>query len=163
MASALLINTAAVPLFTSSQPKEWYQDGGLVMILVTILLPDAIFPPLFFYIDMQYYMNARNRARLTQARIDDWNQTIKQNMGSSVPEQKKRNQVKKQVDQWKQFFEPSEMDNPRRYANAMNSFFCCLFFSPVSPFTPLIGILGLSVQYAMDKYLLLRWYKRPSK
>lgn len=60
-------------------------------------------------------------------------------------------------------YEPSPMNNSRRYANTLKTFLCCLLFTPVMPWLSLIGMLGLLLQYAVDKYMLLRWNKRPEK
>merc|ERR1719336_3032608 len=55
------------------------------------------------------------------------------------------------------------MNNARRYANVLKMFFCCFFYMPLCPWLSLVGFVGILMQYAADKYLLLRWYRRPDK
>jgi hypothetical protein len=163
MTLALLVNTMGVMLFSNIQPSEWYKAGGLIDDALIILIFDAIVPPLFFYLDIKYQCKRRYRRKLKQDRIDAWNEKLRHNSGAAKEEEAARNQVRAEVEQFKRVHEPSEMDYPRRYANALNTFFCTLFFSPVLPWAPSIGIVGLTVQYWIDKYLLLRWYKRPKR
>jgi len=163
MAVALLVNTGGVLLWSNIQPKEWYQKGGLIDDAFLILLIDAVVPPIILSFDIKYSLiNRWRRNRLTQEKIDAWNKRLEETKGT--PEfAKASKEVEAQVNAMKKFFEPSEINNPRRYANALNTFIVCLWYSPVLPFTCLIGIAGMFMQYWMDKYLLLRWYKRPKR
>merc|ERR1719183_3267440 len=87
MAVALFINTAAVLIFANVQPKEWYQTGGLIDDALMILIMDAVLPPIFFFFDLKYRIKMCGAGRkLTQARIDSWNQTIRENSGDPSPQ-----------------------------------------------------------------------------
>lgn len=165
MAVALLINTGGVLLWTNLRPHEWYKKGGLIDDALMILLLDALIPPFFFSLDFKYQVRRFFMGRhLTQAKIDDWNSKIETAKTLSPAERAKAYvEVDREVAGFKTLFEPSELDNPRRYANALNTFLCCLWLSPVWPFTCLIGIVGIVVQYWTDKYLLLRWCRRPKR
>jgi len=161
MTVALLFNTAGVMLFANIKPKEWFMAGGLIDDAIMVLIFDAIIPPLMFYQDLKYKIKGLARRKLTQEKIDSWNAIMKQPLTKETVQAKQT--TKREVEAFKKQFEPSELDYPRRYANAMNTFLCTLFFSPVFPIAPVIGMVGLMVQYWMDKYLLIRWYKRPTR
>jgi len=55
------------------------------------------------------------------------------------------------------------MNAPRRFADALKTTFCCVFFMPLMPVVSGIGLLGIGLQYAVDKYALLRVYRRPER
>jgi hypothetical protein len=161
MTVALLLNTAGVMLFANIKPKEWYMAGGLIDDALMVLILDAVIPPLFFMQDLKYRIKGLGRRKLTQEKIDSWNEIMKQPLTKETAPAKMT--TKREVEAFKKQWEPSEMDYPRRYANAMNTFICTLLFSPVFPIAPLIGLLGLTIQYWSDKWLLVRWYKRPTR
>lgn len=164
MAFALLINTAFLVVFSNMQPKEWYESGGLLEQVVIVLGVDAIMPPLVFYLDMKYHIK-RCRNRLSQDKIDDWNTRKGEIIAMPAGKDKTlgEKQLKAEIESFKRVYEPSEMDYPRRYANALNTFFCAILFAPVCPLIPIFGVIGLTLQYWCDKRLLLRWYKRPKR
>ncbi|CAJ1453062.1 unnamed protein product [Effrenium voratum] len=51
MSVGMVVNTAGVLFFMYATPREWYQDGGLVNGAFTMLLINAIVPPLVPYCD----------------------------------------------------------------------------------------------------------------
>lgn len=165
MGVSLLINTGGVLLGTNLEKDEWYRAGGLIDDMKFVLLIDAILPPFIFFIDLKYRIRYKQRRMLTQERMNGWNETVGR-IGAqprTPAEAAELSEVKQQINVFKAAFEPSMMDNPRRYANAMNSFLCTLLFSPIFPIAPAIGLVGITLQYWMDKYLLLRWYRRPKR
>jgi hypothetical protein len=167
MAVGLLVNTAGVLFFQNLQPKEWYATGGLVDDAWLILLMDALLPPIIFYFDMKGNIRQllfRGRRAALPTKIEEWNGKVRDCAGPPTPQKAQTMLgVKNEVEAYKRLYENSEMDFPRRCANALNTFFCCFFFSPIFPVASLIGIAGLVLQYWIDKYLLLRWYKRPAR
>lgn len=165
MCVGMILNTAGVLLFLNTQPKEWYYAGGLIENTGTMLLTNALIPPFIPLLDIKYYMNFRKRQKkLTDEKLAKINEVLSRAQRAQSPDpalQKEVEQVKNQIRViQQQAFAPSEMDSPRRYADALKTTFCCIFFSPVMPFVSFLGFIGMVLQYATDKYGLLRVYKR---
>lgn len=162
MSWGMILNTMGVILFQNAQPKEWYMRGGLVENLGPMLLMNSLGQTLMPMFEMNYWMSHFYRRKLTSEKIAQMNETITSCVGKKDPESaKKLKQVKAQVQEWKTHFAPEVMDQPRRFAIALQICFCCIFFTPVMPWVPLVGLLGIVLQYWMDKYMLLRKYRRP--
>jgi hypothetical protein len=163
MTLALFLNTAGVMLLSALRARDWFSSGGLIDDAKFVLMFDAIIPPLVFMIDIKYFfLKGIMRRRLKQDKLDSWNAIMQRPVSSKETAQERVN-VMREANMFKKAWEPSEMDYPRRYANAMNTFLCTLLFSPVFPLAPVIGCVGLTLQYWSDKYLLVRWYKRPAR
>eukprot|EP00933_Yihiella_yeosuensis_P014265 TRINITY_DN12847_c5_g1_i1.p1 TRINITY_DN12847_c5_g1~~TRINITY_DN12847_c5_g1_i1.p1 ORF type:complete len:506 (-),score=82.36 TRINITY_DN12847_c5_g1_i1:246-1763(-) len=158
----MIVNTAGVLLFMSAKPQEWYESDGLVSEVFTMLLINAIIPPLIPYFDFGFRVRAIKRGKLTQEKMDQYTEVVKRCAGQ-VPEPAELKQVRQEIERWKAAFAPSQMNCSRRYATALKTFVCCLLYMPVLPILSLLGFVGLMLQYYMDKYLLLRWHKRPDK
>jgi len=166
MMFGLVINTGGVVYFTNAQPKEWYQKGGLTDMIFWALLFGAFLPPLIFFLDLKYRFLGRRRRKLTKKKLELINESRRAacDPGLSPAERAaKLRDVNTKVEFFKRAFTPSEMNYPRRYANALNTFVCCIIYSPVFPLATVIGFVGILWQYWLDKYLLLRWFKRPSR
>ncbi|CAE7336575.1 CBP3 [Symbiodinium sp. CCMP2456] len=164
MSVGMVVNTAGVLFFIYSQPKEWYQDGGLVNGAFTMLLINAFVPPLVPYMDLGFKVRSMQRNQLTDEKLEYMNQVLMRGPNPKDPEQiKELKEVKAQIEKFKKAWAPSSMNATRRYANALKTFMCCLLYEPVLPLISLVGLIGLCMQYWMDKYLLLTWYARPSK
>eukprot|EP00928_Gymnodinium_smaydae_P053499 TRINITY_DN37478_c0_g1_i1.p1 TRINITY_DN37478_c0_g1~~TRINITY_DN37478_c0_g1_i1.p1 ORF type:complete len:965 (-),score=235.13 TRINITY_DN37478_c0_g1_i1:2-2896(-) len=165
MSIAMIVNTGFALYFNNAQPSEWYLAAGLVNDVFFMLLFNTVFPALFAYFDMKYLFKSRTRSKLTQEKLDELNDKVRSGTkaGASAEDKEALAAVKREIEFFKAAFTPSMMRNTRRYAGALKTFFCCLFFSPVLPFVSLIGFLGLLLQYLVDKYMLLRWFKRPPR
>jgi len=159
---AMIINTGFTILWINMQPSEWYEKGGLVDDLKWLLLSDAFGARLFFLVDFRYLRKCIRRRRLTKAKVTDWNQKLLDNSPPKTGEQEEAlREVSEETELFKDAFAPSELDSPDRYARALTTFLCCLFYSPLFPAATFIGAAGLAVQYLIDKYILLRWSRRP--
>lgn len=165
MAVGMVVNTAGVILFTNLQPKEWYKT--LIDDIWLLLAFTAVFQPLMFLLDIKYYLVGHfKRKKLTDDQLSEWN-SVRQNQtkpttkAERVMMQRKMAQVEKQIQNMKKNFEPSELEMTKRYAYAVRTFVCCILYCPLMPAISLVGIVGLGVQYWVDKYMLLRWHKRP--
>lgn len=158
---AMIVNTSGVILFVNAQPKEWYIVGGLVDDVMFMLLLDALVGRFAFLVDTEYLMDRFYARSLTQETLDEWNAKVAQNYPpKSIVQQEELNEVVQEVEKFKSYYEPAEMDTAERYARALNTFLISVFFAPLAPWAPLIGLVGLLLQYWLDKWLLLRWYRR---
>jgi hypothetical protein len=136
MTMALFLNTAGVMLVSAIRPRDWFPTGGLIDDAKFVLIFDAIIPPLVFMVDVKYYLlKGVMRRKLKQDKLDSWNAVMQRPMTSKDAAQERVN-VMREANMFKLAWEPSEMDYPRRYANAMNTFLCTLLFSPVFPLAP---------------------------
>lgn len=162
MSVGMMINTSGVLLWANAKPREWYEKGGLVDDITWVLVMDAVVGQLWMFMDIVYLMNSYQRRKVSPERLADWNDKIAKNNPPKTPEQQTELKlVREQVLHAKRAFEPDSPDNPQRYAAAINSFVCCLFYMPLIPLLPFICLGGLLLQYWVDKFLLLRWQKRP--
>mmetsp|Transcript_65990 Transcript_65990/g.208534 ORF Transcript_65990/g.208534 Transcript_65990/m.208534 type:complete len:794 (+) Transcript_65990:1-2382(+) len=167
MAVALCLNTAGVIFFKNAQPKEWYKY--LVDDVFALLAITAAIQPVTFLLDMKYSITGYfKRRNLTDDQLKAWNSVIQNQEKPKTADEayamkKQEAQVKMQVEKMKKAFQPSELETTRRYAIAVRTFICCLLFSPLMPLLSLVGIVGLAMQYWVDKYMLLRWFKRPAE
>mmetsp|Transcript_73600 Transcript_73600/g.204539 ORF Transcript_73600/g.204539 Transcript_73600/m.204539 type:complete len:1065 (-) Transcript_73600:142-3336(-) len=168
MTIGMIVCTAGVILFVNAQPREWYVVGGLIYDITMLLGFTAVMQPLFFFVDIRYRMMwCLKRRKLNDAMLERWNAVVRQTKAppaSLEDKQKLAGQVarmNREVNSMKRAFEPSEITMMRRYAVAVRTFACCLFYSPLYPMLCLLGVIGLLVQYWADKYMLLRWFRRP--
>mmetsp|Transcript_17435 Transcript_17435/g.60879 ORF Transcript_17435/g.60879 Transcript_17435/m.60879 type:complete len:1104 (+) Transcript_17435:112-3423(+) len=161
MSYAMLINTSGVIFWVNMQPRQWYLRGGLVDAIIYCMVIDAVVTRLFFLIDYWYWMNLYKRWRWGEDEVAALDKKIKENIHQrTMDEVEALIMVKKHLQEAKMAFEPMELYNPDRYARALTTFLVCVFYAPLLPLAPLIGVFALCLQYAIDKYLLLRWCKR---
>jgi len=163
MSVGMVVNTAGVLYFMYATPKEWYQDGGLVNGAFTMLLINAIVPPWVPAIDLGWYIRSGMRGKL-EARLPYFNEVLSRGPSPKEPEQQQElKAVKAEIEAFKRAYAPGTMNPTRRYASAIKTFVCCLLYEPVFPLIALVGMIGLCMQYCVDKHLLLRWYSRPKR
>jgi len=160
MTAGMILNTAGVFFFINAQPHEWYESGGLVTEVFYMLLALVLVRPIIAYLDPGYLIRGWMRRKLTEEKLE------KINILQTPPKPEDAEDRKKAMELKMYFlrqFEPSELDNARRYAFALTTFIGCVIYTPVSPLFSLMGLIGIVLQYVVDKYMLLRWYKRPAK
>mmetsp|Transcript_74252 Transcript_74252/g.192905 ORF Transcript_74252/g.192905 Transcript_74252/m.192905 type:complete len:1125 (-) Transcript_74252:15-3389(-) len=164
MSAAMIVTTTGVLLFPYLEPKAWYQAGGLVNNAGMMLFVNSVFPTLFPLIQFKYMMRYKDRRKLTKAKINHMNEVIQRGQPKDATQMKEYKQVMQEIEFWKRTaFAPEEMDRPRRLADVLKTTVVCLFFSPMIPWIPLVGVLGCFMQYWVDKYMLLRKYMRSDK
>eukprot|EP00929_Paragymnodinium_shiwhaense_P027723 TRINITY_DN16205_c0_g1_i1.p1 TRINITY_DN16205_c0_g1~~TRINITY_DN16205_c0_g1_i1.p1 ORF type:complete len:1180 (+),score=250.06 TRINITY_DN16205_c0_g1_i1:65-3604(+) len=160
----LILNTSGIMLVLNWSPAMWYVKGGLIDDVFYMLLMDATLARASLLIDFGFIMGYTTRRLLSDEKLDEWNAGIEKSVPPTCKEDYKLlTAIKHEVQEFKAAFEPSEFDVADRYARVLNTFFCAVFFSPLWPSAALLGIFALGVQYACDKVMLLRWWKRPSK
>lgn len=165
MAIGMIVNTGLVPFLVDPKPDTWYMVGGMISDIFTMMVLQCVLLPWLQLLDLPFMLKSSKRSAVTGEMIDNWNNTLQANAGAETAEQKLAILgVRKQVNTIKRSaFSPSPFNPRRRYANALKLFFCCLFFTPVTPWISFVGFVGLALQYWIDKYLLLRWYQKPER
>jgi hypothetical protein len=167
MTVGMIINTAFCILAISHKDWEWYKQAGLVSDVVMLIGVTGVIQPLFQFGDLKYYMSGYKRRKLNDELIDRLRDGAKFYNENAL--------TKDNVDNFKSFkaeytlnmkffkkaFETSDMDMKRRYAYAVRTFVCCMYYCHLVPFICVIGIVGITVQFWVDKWMLLRWYQRP--
>mmetsp|Transcript_40663 Transcript_40663/g.95561 ORF Transcript_40663/g.95561 Transcript_40663/m.95561 type:complete len:1215 (-) Transcript_40663:136-3780(-) len=174
MGFGMLANTSLVLLAVNPLPRDWYKESGLIDDLIALLLVLGIFRPLLLWLDMPYYIRkilpccgrvfprlGVQRRKLTQELMAHWNEVEQRDEPKTKEEQKELRKVRAEVAYFKKMYQPSEMLMTRRYAYAVNMALCSLFYMPLLPIVPLLGILSLGMQFVVDKYLLVRWFRSP--
>lgn len=163
MSVGMIVNTAGVIFFVNAQPKEWYQVGGLISDVTILLGLTAVLQPLLQVVDFKYLINGcLKRRKLTDEKLKAFDEVMHRGPPKSKEEAQEQALVKAQIAYFKKAYEPSELDMIRRYAMAVRTFICALYYTPLMPIIALQGVVGIAVQYCVDKYLLVRWVKRPS-
>jgi len=163
MTVAMILNAAVILWNISLRPPDWFVAGGLVNDMYAMLALNFIFPPLMFLMDYEFAMNFFFRRRLTEEKIQELNQELDQYRDKEDPIDKDMfKYAEDKVRSWEVCFEPTIMDLPRHYANAEKTYFCCLIYAPLMPLAPLIGLVSLLFQYGNDKWMLLRYCRRPA-
>lgn len=184
---ATVINTGGVILFISGQAKEWYTT--LVQDVFAVFTINVLIAPIFFLTDFKYLMKGwvgSFSRRNVDKKFDEWNSIQERRRRSPQPapgsDEAKQlaTDVKKmnaELNRFLQAFEPREWANPSNpkadswlagsspamkcYTTAIRTFLVCFLYSPLCPFVCLLGCAGLTIQYWVDKYMLVRWYRRP--
>jgi len=163
MTLAMVVNTAGLLLFLNAQPKEWYSRGGLVEDMFFMLVLNALVPPLMIASDYEYFQKWWNQRQVSPEKLADLNNALKAfRDNKDVSLRKAAMRAECEVRLLEKHFEPSEMDIPRHYANALKTFLCPVLYMPLMPLGLLTGLFGLMFQYWVDKYMLLRYCRRPS-
>lgn len=167
LAIGYILNTAFVSFVANILPKWWYMNSGLGSLMIQLMGITAIIQPLMFLMDFRYsFIRYWSRRKLDDVMCEQWNNVFLARPTSKEEAQeimKQRNATKKAVERMKTNFEPSDVDMTKRYAYAIRTFIVSLFFCPLMPVMTLVGIFGLLVQYWVDKYMILRWCKRPAE
>jgi hypothetical protein len=143
MTTALVTNTSLVLFLLNLKSTNWYTSGGLVVDLYWMLLVNTLSPPLFQALDLSTKMRRFMRCFM------------------KYPEKITR-LPRSKGDKLLKFWEPSEFNSTRRYANALQTFICCAIYQPLMPHALIAAFVGICLQYVIDKYMLLRIHKRPS-
>ncbi|CAJ1359851.1 unnamed protein product [Effrenium voratum] len=159
----MVLNAAVVLWNISPRPEDWFTASGLVNDMYFMLAVNFIFPPLMFLMDYEFVMNLFCRRRLTEDKLQELNSDLAKYRDKEDPADRDMfRYVEEEVRSWEASFEPTHMDLPRHYANAEKTYFCCLIYMPLMPLAPLLGFASLLFQYLNDKWMLLRYCRRPS-
>lgn len=163
MTVAMVLNGAVVLWNVSAGPPSWFTNPGLVSDMYAMLAINFIFPPLMFLMDYELALNWFWRRRLTDEKLKELNLELdKYRDKEEAADRDMFRYVEEKVRSWEVCFEPTIMDLPRHYANAEKTYYCCLIYMALMPLAPLVGFLSLLFQYVNDKWMLLRYCRRPS-
>jgi len=163
MTVAMVLNGAIVLWNISHGPPSWFANPGLISDMYAMLAINFIFPPLMFLMDYELAMNWFFRRRLTPEKLQELNSELDKYRDKEDPADRDMfRYVEDKVRSWEVCFEPTIMDLPRHYANAEKTYFCCLIYTPLMPLAPLVGFISILFQYVNDKWMLLRYCRRPS-
>ncbi|CAE8599718.1 unnamed protein product [Polarella glacialis] len=163
MSLGMIVNTGGVLLFQQATPSKWYQGDSLVNNVFTMLLINALAPPFIAYLSIGYAIKSFTRRKLSPENLLHFNSVVARGAPTTAEGAKELKEVTRQIDYFKRAFAPGQMNCSRRYANALKTFICCLWFQPLLPFLSILGFVAIVLQYLIDKHLLLNWYERPNK
>ena len=135
------LNTLLFPLLTHWDAEKWYTPGGLANNIFWVAISAAFVKPLFrfFYpsIIWKYYRRWEVK-RVIQRQ-------------SAYISQGKANQIYQYPDVYVEDW----------YADVMIKVLLCLAYAPLLPLIVPIILLGLVLEYCVDKWILLRRSSRP--
>lgn len=136
---ATFINTALLPIFTRLDKDEWFQSGGLATTIFYNVISVSFISPIFQVFSIPYFIKLYKMWR----------------------ERRKGENCKLTQRQANDLFEGPQMNIASVYANSTLLVLIVCLYAPIHPLLPLIALLGIFVQYWVEKYLLLRRYSIP--
>lgn len=144
---AMFINTAFTTIFAklvsvafhadgddTSDEFNFYRSGGLLENIFYVFISNATLTPLYNLLDPFHFIKAYKRKKAREL-----------GEGNPITQQKAH-----------ELFEEVEMDLSYQNSFLVKTVLVSAFFAPAVPFALIISILGLILNYWVDKYLLLR-------
>jgi len=135
------LNTLLFPLLTHTDSSEWYTPGGLANNIFWVALSAAFVKPVFKVCYPYFIWRCYRRW--------DIKRVIKRQ--SAYISQGQANRI----------FQHCEIDVAACYADVMTKFLLCLAYTPLLPLIVPIILLGLGLEYWINKWVLLRQSCRP--
>jgi hypothetical protein len=133
------MNTAVVVIIVNYDWEEsWFVPGGLAVDMFYIILANAFFQPVFYFFNPWHVIK-----KIRQKRAEK-NEYLNQGDANML-------------------FEGPPVDMAQRYATVMKTFIVTLVYAPLLPAGLLISFMGVTIEYFVDKYLLLRRHSRPNR
>ena len=134
---SMFLNTAVVAMVYHW--GNWYDVGGMTVEVYNILIANAVVQPA-----LTLFSPALVFKKLKQCFA------LRHTENSLLSQQEANN-----------LFEGIPLDMAQRCAYFMKTYLLTIFYAPVLPLAYPIGVLALMLQYAVDKYMLLRVHARP--
>jgi hypothetical protein len=139
LTAAQCINTALITIIVNMDwEDDWFVSGGLVVDMTFVLLSNAFVAPLLYVLSPMYIIK-----RIKQRKAIN-NPLILQGEANLL-------------------WEEPQVDMPQRYANSFKTLIVTLSYAPILPLGILISIVGIIVQYWVDKMLLIKRHSRPAR
>jgi hypothetical protein len=139
LTSALFINTGIIPLFVNFGRENWFKSGGLMDDIFWNTFTISFISPFVYLFNPVYFVK----------KIQIW------------LEERKGENSKMTQRQANTLYEGPALDMAQRYANTMLMFCMCVFYVFPLPVVSLMCFGGASLQYWIEKYILLRRHKIP--
>lgn len=131
---ATFVNIALLPLFTKLDKEDWFDNGGLATAIFFNVISVSFVSPLLKFFNIMYFIK----------RFRAWK------------EHRKGNKSKLTQRQANKLFEAPKMDMATSYAQTGLLFLLVCLYTPIQPILPIIALIGVFIQYWVEKYLLLR-------
>ena len=131
LALAMFINSALIPLFIHNGRDAIFTTGGLLWGVVLNWLSINFLQPIFEYLSPFYLMYLITKA-----------QTFRDGEKSKLTQQEANIRV-----------QPPQINMPKKYAEIILCMLYTAFYLPLFPLGILISILGIPVNYNLDKVL----------
>ena len=135
------LNTLLFPLLTHREESEWYTPGGLANNIFWVAITAAFVKPLFTLLSPLAIWKLYRRWDVKRV-IEHQSAYISQGQANQI-------------------FQNDEVDAAAWYADIMIKFLLCLAYTPLLPLIVPIILLGLVLEYWINKWLLLRHSCRP--
>lgn len=139
LTAAQCINTALITIIVNMDwEDDWFVAGGLVVDMTFVLLSNAFVAPLLYVLSPMYFLKRYKQRKAIK------NPLILQGEANLL-------------------WEEPQVDMAQRYANTMKTLIVTLSYAPILPLGVLISIVGIIVQYWVDKMLLIKRHSRPAR
>jgi len=136
---AMFINSVVIPLLVNFEVDQWYSSGGLCLDIFFTVLVFSVSTPLMALLAPAYLVTLARR----------W--WVQKGKGADSITQRQANAL----------FENPALDISTKYSFTCILLLLSAFYMPILPVVSLIGLGGALFSYFVDKYLLLRRFKRP--
>jgi len=139
MSSVLVFNTVLMQIAVRGNgKKEWYLSGGLAFDIMLLIVMNSCISPGVVLLDIGF----RVKQRLVK-RIDV--ETTKLPRAA-----------------YNKYYEPGELNVPMQFSLTIKMVTLVVFYMPLLPWAPGLGIFGILLQFWANKYMVVRKFKRPT-
>ncbi|CAG9329705.1 unnamed protein product [Blepharisma stoltei] len=141
---SMSINTGLIPIIlTSEHAERWFIPGGLATQMTYILIINACLAPIINFISPMYCLKVIRRFFVRRSMEKG---KLKMSQGDANV-----------------LFEGPQIDLAVRYANVIKTLIVTFFYAPLIPIGIPISFFGITFEYLVTKYMLLRKYTRPKE
>jgi hypothetical protein len=137
--TATFINIALLPLFINLDKEDWFKNGGLATSIFFNVISVSFVSPILEFINFSYFLK----------KISVWRE-MRKGIESKLT-QREANEL----------FEGPKLDMATTYSKTGLLFLLVCLYTPILPILPLLALVGVFIQYWVEKYLLLRRYSVP--
>jgi hypothetical protein len=140
---ALVINMCIINLLVNSSEEDWGGTSGLAQQVFSMCLSNAM-APLARLVDIMGLVRWMCRRR--------WERTMTEDAPLSEAD----------VETYYSFHEPTVIDLPKIYAQAISTFFLAMIYLPLAPVAaPALCLAAFGAQYLADKVFVTRYSRKP--
>jgi hypothetical protein len=138
----MALNNIGIPIFVYSDYQDrWFNEGGLAYTVFWLEIMNAVMVPLIYLINPMRMFKLLKRFLFSRASTK----------GELHATQLAANNA----------YEGPEVDLVDRFASILKTLFLSLFFAPIVPIGPAIGLCGVVIEACIFKYMLLRVHCKP--
>jgi hypothetical protein len=137
--ASTFINSALLPLSINLDTEDWFTNNGLAMTIFYNTLSVSFVSTLLYLFNIGYLLK---KIKICLEKRKGVNSKLTQRQANEL-------------------FEGPKVDMAMLYSRTGMLYLLICFYTPMIPGIAMIGVLGIFLQYWVEKYLLLRRHKVP--